>query len=236
MDDRAPGASSAALPHRPRHRHQRCRRRWRHRQVHRAHLERAIEADPHDESRDVAAARLHLRVGRRARAADLLHSRWRPSRPSSALITRRDRAPPVHRPAPSANATTSGSAAPGCQGASSSGAPDEHRQNRTSALGCGGQRRIVRQAQILTKPDDGRRRGGGHPAVLECSPKTIQFTPRRVGAWSGPGAPGHDGGLLEDDQQVAGVDALLGLHVDLLDHAGQGRGRGSSPSSSPRGR
>jgi DNA-binding SARP family transcriptional activator len=37
-----------------------------------AHLERAIEADPHDESRYVAAARLHLRVGRRARAADLL--------------------------------------------------------------------------------------------------------------------------------------------------------------------
>jgi DNA-binding SARP family transcriptional activator len=37
-----------------------------------AHLERAIEADPHDESRYVAAARLHLRAGRRARASELL--------------------------------------------------------------------------------------------------------------------------------------------------------------------
>jgi DNA-binding SARP family transcriptional activator len=36
------------------------------------HLERALEADAHDESRDVAAARLHLRAGRRARASELV--------------------------------------------------------------------------------------------------------------------------------------------------------------------
>lgn len=37
-----------------------------------AHLDRAIEADPHDESRYLAAARLQLRAGRRARATELL--------------------------------------------------------------------------------------------------------------------------------------------------------------------